>query len=56
MKRFARWLYMLTHHDELVRVNVYIKMRTVTLSVHNPIGAGEISGAADTLKVLDLLV
>ena len=60
MKAFARWLYMKTHHAQLLTVKRYIEIGIEGsgsgASLRTEIGWKASEGALETLAVLDLLV
>lgn len=56
LKRFARWMYMETHDDEIREVVEQIRASSVNpRSMRSPLVAGKNLGAIDTLQTLDLL-
>ncbi len=59
MKSFARWLFIQTHHDELMTIARYCRERGKPLLVSidkSPQIIGEARGALDTMSTLNLFV
>ena len=58
MKRFARWLYMRTHHTEILEVARYVRARRSSLAgdsaINSAARAGECIGAIDAMELLNL--